>query len=171
MIKFAICFVMMLGMSLTSNNLSANPHLSRLPAQYPLKKITISILHQPGAGIPGGYQITLNGDGNSFYSQSSKEKQALSIPKETLLELVNDFYKIHFFELPDTYAVKKQVVLKDNTTVATVVTKQVDVSSKKLCIQLRTYKKCVTIVDNQPVEAAELVKKIEGLFLSKPNVN
>ena len=65
------------------------------------------------------------------------------------------------------YAVKKQVVLKNNTTVATVVTKQVDVSSKKLCIQLRTYKKCVTIIDNQPVEAAELVTKIEGLFLSK----
>lgn len=167
MIKFAICFVMMLGMSLISNNLSANPHLSRLPAQYPLKKITISILHQPGAGVPGGYHITLSGDGNSFYSQNSKEKQALNVPNETLLELVNDFYKIHFFELPDTYGVKKQVVLKNNNTVATVVTKQVNVSSKKLCIQLRTYKKCVTIVDNQPVEAAELVKKIEGLFLSK----
>ena len=81
--------------------------------------------------------------------------------------MVNDFYKIHFFELPDTYAIKKQVVLKDNTTVATVVTKQVNASSKKLCIQLRTYKKCIAIVGNQPVEAAELVKKIEGLFLSK----
>jgi len=167
MIKFAISFLMMLGMSLTSSSLSANPHLSRLPAQYPLKKITISILHQPGAGTPGGYQITLSGDGNSFYSQNSKEKQTLAVPNEILLELVNDFYKIHFFELPDTYAVKKQVVLKDITTVATVVTKQVNVSKKKLCIQLRTYKKCVTIVDNKPVEAAELVKKIEGLFLSK----
>jgi hypothetical protein len=167
MIKFAICLLTMLGMSLISNNLSANPHLSRLPAQYPLKKITISILHQPGAGIPGGYQIIISGDGNSFYKQNSKENTALIVPNETLLELVNDFYKIHFFELPDTYVVKKQVVLKDNTTVATVVTKQVDVNSKKLCIQLRTYKKCVTIIDNQPVEAAELVKKIEGLFLSK----
>jgi len=167
MIKFAICFVIMLGMSLTSNNLSANPHLSRLPAQYPLKKITITLSHQPGTGIPGGYQITISGDGNSFYSQNSKEKQALTVPKETLLELVNDFYRIHFFELKDTYAVKKQVVLKDNTTVATIVTKQADVSSKKLCIQLRTYKKCVTIIGNQPVEAAELVTKIEGLFLSK----
>ena len=102
-----------------------------------------------------------------FIVKTAKEKQALTVPNETLLELVNDFYKIHFFELPDTYDVKKQVVLKNNNTVATVVTKQVNVSSKKLCIQLRTYKKCVTIVDNQPVEAAELVKKIEGLFLSK----
>jgi hypothetical protein len=157
----------MLWMSLISNNLSANPHSSRLPAQYPLKKITISILYQPGLGIQGGYKITLNGDGNSFYSQNSKEKQALTVPKETLLELVNDFYKIHFFELSDTYAVKKQVVLKNNTTVATVVTKQADVSRKMLCIQIRSYKKCVSIINNQPVEAAELVTKIEGLLLSK----
>lgn len=167
MIKFVISLLMMLGLGLTSNYLSANPHLSRLPAQYPLSKITISILHQPGAGNPGGYQITIRGDGNSFYNHNSKEKKALNVPNETLLELVNDFYKIHFFELPDTYAVKKRVVLKDNSTVATVVTKQVDVNSKKLCVQLRTYKKCVNIIDNQPVEAAELVTKIEGLFLSK----
>ena len=171
MIKFAICLLMMLGMSLTSSNLSAKSHLSPLPAQYPLKKVTISLSHQSGAGMPGSYQITINGDGNSFFIQNSKEKQAFTVPKETLLELVNDFYKIHFFELPDTYAVKKRVVFKDNTTVATVVTKQAGVSSKKLCIQLRSYKKCVAIVDNQPVEAAELVKKIEELFLSKPQVN
>ena len=112
MIKFAICFLMMLGISLTCNNLSANPHLSRLPAQYPLKKITISILHHPGAGIPDGYQITLSGDGNSFYSQNSKEKQALTFPNETLLELVNDFYKIHFFELPDTNSTASASIIK-----------------------------------------------------------
>jgi hypothetical protein len=167
MIKLAICFLIMLGMSLISNNLSANPHLSHLPAQYPLKKITISILHQTGSSISGGYQITISGNGSSFYSQNSKDKLAVTVSKETLLELVNDFYKIHFFELPDTYAIKKQVVLKDNTIVATVVTKQVNMSSKKLCIQLRTYKKCVSIVENQPIEASQLVKKIEDLFLSK----
>jgi hypothetical protein len=54
-------------------------------------------LHQPGAGIPGGYQITISGDGYSFYSQNSKVKQAFTVLNETLLELVNDFYKIHFF--------------------------------------------------------------------------
>ncbi|MDP3335131.1 MAG: hypothetical protein Q8S55_24565 [Methylococcaceae bacterium] len=164
MTKFVICFFILLGMSLNSNVLLANPPL---PAQYPLNKIKISILHKPAPGIPDGYQITINGIGNSFYSQNNHEKHAFTVPRETLLELVNDFYTIHFFELADTYAVKKQVRLKDNTTVATVVTKLANVSSQKMCIQLRTFKKCVTVVDNQPVEAAQLVKKIEGLFLAK----
>lgn len=164
MTKFAICFLIMLGMILISNDLLANPPL---PSQYPLNKIKISILHKTPPGIPGGYQITINGSGNSFYSQNSHEKQAFTVPKETLLELVNDFYTIHFFELEDTYTVKKQVRLKDKTTVATVVTKLTNISSKKMCIQLRSFKKCVTIADNQPSEAAQLANKIEGLFLTK----
>jgi hypothetical protein len=154
----------MLGTILISNDLSANPPL---PAQYPLNKIKISILHTTAPGIPGNYQITINGSGDSFYSQNSHEKQTFTVPKETLLELVNDFYTSHFFELKDTYAVKKQVVLKNDTTFATVTTKLANVSSKKLCIQLRAFKKCLNIVDNQPVEAAKLVNKIEELFLPK----
>lgn len=162
--KFAICFLILLGMILISNDLSANPPL---PSQYPLNKIKISILHKTAPGIPGGYQITINGTGNSFYSQNSHDKQAFTVPKETLLELVNDFYTIHFFELADTYAVKKQVILKNSTTLATVVTKLTNISSKRVCIQLRSFKKCVTIIENQPSEAANLVEKIEGLFLKK----
>ncbi|MEQ1619984.1 MAG: hypothetical protein ABL919_01165 [Methylococcales bacterium] len=162
--KFAISFLCMLGMIIISNDLLANPPL---PSQYPLNKIKISILHKTPPGIPGGYQITINGSGNSFYIQDSQEKQALNVSKETLLELVNDFYTIHFFELPDTYAVKKQVILKNNATLATVVTKLTKQSNKMMCIQLRSFKKCLTIVDNQPNEAAQLVNKIEGLFLAK----
>ncbi|MDD5463400.1 MAG: hypothetical protein PHG00_17600 [Methylococcales bacterium] len=86
-------FLMMLGMSRTSNNLSANLYTGAVSA----KKISISVSHQAGDGIPGSYQMTIKSDDNSFYSQNSKEKQALTVPEKTLLELVNDFYKIHFF--------------------------------------------------------------------------
>jgi hypothetical protein len=160
--KFLIYPLITLGMTLMTNKLSAN---SELPLQYPLTAITISILHQTGHGIPGGYQITISGDGSSFYSRNGETQQPLSVDKKTLLELVNGFYQIHFFELADTYAVKKQVVLKDGTTVATIATKMVDVSSKQLCIQLADFKKCVTIIDEQPAVAAQLVKKIEALFV------
>jgi len=163
MYKFAMTLLITLGMSLMANNLSANPDL---PLQFPLKEILISIVHQTGHGIPGGYEITISGVGNSFYSRSGAPKLAQSVDKKTILELVNDFYQIHFFELADTYSVKKLVVLKDDTTLATIATKMIDTGSKRLCIQLADYKKCVTIVDNQPVEAAQLVKKIEGLFVN-----
>ena len=163
MYKFAMTLLITLGMSLMANNLSANPDL---PLQFPLKEILISIVHQTGHGIPGGYEIIISGDGSSFYSRTGAPQLAQSVDKKTILELVNDFYQIHFFELADTYSVKKLVVLKDDTTLATVATKILDMGSKQVCIQLADYKKCVTIVDNQPVEAAQLVKKIEGLFVN-----
>lgn len=134
------------------------------PAQYPLAEVAISILHQTGHGIPGGYEIAIQGDGNGFYLQNAL-KTELQISSGTLLELLNDFYRIHFFELADTYQVKKQVLLRDNTLVASTAMKMADISSKKLCIQLADYQKCVTIVNDQPAEAAQLITKIERLFI------
>jgi len=88
-----------------ATNLSAS---SELPLQYSLKDVTISILHQPGQGIPKGYQVVIEGDGNSFYTHNNGPKQTLSVEKKTVLELINDFYQSHFFELADTYTVKNK---------------------------------------------------------------
>jgi hypothetical protein len=109
--NYAIYFLFILGMSLMSNTVSANPDL---PLTYPLKEVIISILHQTGHGIPGGYQVTLSGDDKSFYSRNNEAQQQLTVDNKALLELVNDFYQIHFFELADTYSVKKQVILHSN---------------------------------------------------------
>lgn len=140
------------------------------PLHYQLAQVGISILQQTGHGIPGAYEITIDGDGNGSYVLNRAgeiTKTGVLIAKENLIELLNDFYQIHFFELADTYAVKKQVILQENAMLATVARKMADVSSQRLCIELADYKKCVTIVDNQPVEAARLIKKIEGLFANR----
>lgn len=160
MYKFAMTLLMTLGMSLMINNLSAN---SDVPLQYTLKEINISLLHQTGHGIPGGYEITISG--SSFYSRNNEARTPISVDKKTLLELVNDFYSSHFFELADTYTVKKQVVLKSDDSVATTGMRLMDIASTRLCIQLADYKKCVTIVNGQPVAAAQLITKIEKLFM------
>ena len=162
--KSTLLLLTMLVMSLLTHNLLASTHL---PAQYPLKKILITISNQTNRNTPEGYYISINGNGNSFYTRNNQAKQDLTVTNDTLLELVNEFYTIHFFELVDNYALKKQVVLKDNKTVTTIRMKQSEMNSKKICIQLRTFKKCVTIVDDQPVGVAQLVKKIEDLFIPK----
>jgi hypothetical protein len=148
-----------------SNTLLAGSHL---PAQYPLKKVLITLSSQPGKDNPENYQVAISGNGDSFFSQNNKPKQPLSITSDTVLELLNDFYAIHFFEIADTYTVKKQVMLKDNKIVTTVVKKESDMNSKRICIQLRSYKKCVTVVDNQPLAVAQIVSKIEILLQPKP---
>jgi len=159
--KFTLLIFTLLVGCLTSHNLFASSHL---PAQYPLKKISISISSQAGKDNSESYQILINGNGDSFFRKNNKEKQVLSIKSETLLELLNDFYRIHFFEIKDTFTVKEQVILKDNKTVTTVFNKQPSMSRKKVCIHLRSYKKCVTVVDNQPSAVAQIINKIEDLL-------
>lgn len=162
--KYAIYFLFILGINLMVNTVSANPNL---PLTYALKDITISILHQTAHGIPGGYQVTLNGNGNSFYSLNGETQQPLAVDNKALLELVNGFYQIHFFELADTYSIKKQVLLKDDTTVVSVAGKILDSANHKVCIHLADYQKCITVINNQPAEVAQLVKKIEALFAGR----
>lgn len=163
--KFTLLVFTLLITSLMSNSLLAASHL---PAQYPLKKVLITLSSQPGKDNPENYQVAISGNGDSFFSQNNKPKQPLSITSDTVLELLNDFYAIHFFEIADTYTVKKQVMLKDNKIVTTVVKKESDMNSKRICIQLRSYKKCVTVVDNQPLAVAQIVSKIETLLQPKP---
>jgi hypothetical protein len=81
------------------------------------------------------------------------------------MELINRFYQIHFFELTDSYTEKYMVILKDKSTVATIATKMADSGSTRLCIQLADYKKCVTIVNNRPEGAADIVKTMGDLLL------
>jgi hypothetical protein len=163
--KFTLLVFTLLITSLMSNTLLAGSHL---PAQYPLKKVLITLSSQPGKDNPENYQVAISGNGDSFFSQNNKPKQPLSITSDTVLELLNDFYAIHFFEIADTFTVKKQVMLKDNKIVTTVVKKESDMNSKRICIQLRSYKKCVTVVDNQPLAVAQIVSKIEALLQPKP---
>lgn len=163
--KFTLLVFTLLITSLMSNTLLAGSHL---PAQYPLKKVLITLSSQPGKDNPENYQVAISGNGDSFFSQNNKPKQPLSITSDTVLELLNDFYAIHFFEIADTFTVKKQVMLKDNKIVTTVVKKESDMNSKRICIQLRSYKKCVTVVDNQPLAVAQIVSKIEILLQPKP---
>lgn len=144
-----------------TTNLSASPEL---PLQYSLKDVSISILHQPGQGLPKGYQVVIAGDGNSFYTYNNGPKQTLSVEKKTVLELVNDFYHSHFFELADTYTVKKQVLLKSDGSITTMAERLVDIASTRLCIQLADYQKCITVVNGQPASAASLISKIERVI-------
>jgi hypothetical protein len=163
--KFTLLVFTLLITSLVSNTLLAGSHL---PAQYPLKKVLITLSSQSGKDNPENYQVAISGNGDSFFSQNNKPKQPLSITSDKVLELLNDFYAIHFFEIADTFTVKKQVMLKDNKIVTTVVKKESDMNSKRICIQLRSYKKCVRVVDNQPLAVAQIVSKIETLLQPKP---
>jgi hypothetical protein len=157
-----LLFSMLLGV-LFSNTVMAKPYSSVLPTQFPIKKILITVSSQPGNKNTESYHISLNGNGNSYFSKND-EKQPLKVTNDTLIELLNDFYAVHFFEISDTFHVKKKVVLKDNQTVTTVINKEPVTDSKKVCVQLRAYKRCLSVIDNQPLGISQIVNKIETLI-------
>lgn len=159
--KFTLLIFTLLLSSLISTTLFASP---RLPTQYPLKKVLITVSSQSHKDNSANYQVSISGNGNSFFSKNNQANQPLNMTSDTLLELLNEFYEIHFFEIKDTFTVKEQVILKDNKTITTVINKEPTMSEKKICIHLRSYKKCVTVVDNQPLAVAQIVNKIEALL-------
>ena len=136
---------------------------SNPPTQYRLENINISILHQTSRRIKGGYKINISGTGKVSYILDKKDKTQFNLNKETVVELLNEFYRIHFFELQDTYTLKKEVVLLDGNSISLSIQRLVDISSTLLCIKISAYKKCVRIVGNQPLEANLLVEKIESI--------
>ena len=42
--------------------------------------------------------------------------------------------------------------------------KESAIDSKKVCVQLRSYKKCLSVIDNQPLGVSQIVNKIETLI-------
>ncbi|OAI01340.1 hypothetical protein [Methylomonas methanica] len=151
-----------------SSTVMAKPHSLVLPTQFPLKKIQITVSSQSNKENAERYQISINGNGNSYFIKNNQQ-QPLNVTNDTLIELLNDFYAVHFFEISDTFNVKKKVVLKDSQTVTTIVNKEPAIESKKVCVQLRSYKKCLSVIDNQPLGVSQIVNKIETLTRTTGN--
>jgi hypothetical protein len=166
--RFATSYLLVLGLTLITGNAMADSGQTKPPLQYELSQVTISIRHQTSRGIPGGYKIIVSGDGTGSYVRNKAGKSVttnLKITKEQLLELINVFYRIHFFELADSYSVRRRVILRDGSTVVTGLRKLVDMGGAKVCIRIADYQKCITMVDNQPVAVADLVKTIETMVI------
>jgi len=148
-------------------NAKADNHTAP-PLQYPLTQVTITLQEKPGPVFSDGYQIRINGDGKATYQPYKAIQPAsaqITLNKEQLIALINDFYQIHFFDLTNNYMVTKQVTLKSNTTLVTIGAKMNDVATKQLCIQLSDYQKCLDIVADRPKEANGLYEKIKALFV------
>jgi hypothetical protein len=161
--KFSLSGLLLLGVMALSNQAKAGDDKPMPPIQYPLEQVAISILHYTSHGVPGGYEIAIQGNGNGFYLHNAV-KTELKISNNILIDWLNDLYRMRFFDFSDTYKIEEQVILGDNGLVATRHMTTNDASGTKLCVQLADYQKCVTIIKGQPAEAAHLIAKIEKLF-------
>jgi len=148
---------------LFSNTVIAKPYSPILPTQFKIKHVSITISTQSSNKNSDSHHISLNGNGDSYFIKNN-QKQPINITSEMLIDLLNDFYAVHFFEISDTFNIKKNVIMKDDKTLTTLVSKESTIESKKVCVQLRHYKKCISVVDNQPFGVSQIVNKVESLM-------
>lgn len=134
------------------------------PDNYLLDQVNISITHTTGHKLPGSYQINLDGSLTASRTVDRDKTNSISLSKDDFMEILNAFYKVHFFELQDTYTKQTSVALLEDNKIKTYRTKMMDTSSKRVCITLADYKKCITIVNNQPSVLTQVITKIENLF-------
>lgn len=128
------------------------------PLDYRLDELSVRFLRQPGHGLPG-WRVSLAGTGVALL-ESDGQKRHFSYPVKGLLALVNELYRIRFFELPTTYATKYSVFIKDDGLLGTQGLRMSDASSTRVCFAVAAYEKCVSYGADGPRELEALVQHV-----------
>jgi hypothetical protein len=76
------------------------------------------------------------------------------------MALLNQLYKIHFFELPAKYTTRYSVFLRDGGIVATSALRMNDAASTSVCFEVDKYEKCVAYSRDAPCELENLVNSV-----------
>jgi hypothetical protein len=137
-----------------------NPGASTVPGTYRLDEVGVRITQSPGRAASTKNQILkLSGSGEGTLERNS-QTVSFRYESKALLALLNDLYRIRFFDLPANYSVGRSVVLKDDGTVGTQFLKMTDAPSTSVCFSLPVYEKCVTYGSNGPQELESVVRRL-----------
>ena len=128
------------------------------PLNYRLDELSVRFLRQPGHGLPG-WRVSLAGSGAALL-ESDGQKRHFFYPVKDLLALVNELYRIRFFELPITYTTKYSVFIKDDGLLGTQGLRMSDASSTRVCFAVAAYEKCVSYGADGPRELEALVQHV-----------
>ena len=129
------------------------------PLTYRLDEVKVVLTRQPGSGPFPMRRITLSGSGSADFERGG---QNLSFRYSTpeLMRLLNDFYRIRFFNLQTTPTARHSVALMDDGTVVTSSLRPADAAPTSVCLSLAAYQKCVTYATDRPQELELLVSRI-----------
>lgn len=128
------------------------------PLNYRLDELSVRFLRQPGHGVPG-WRVSLPGSGPALLEIDGQKRHFFYSVKD-FLALVNELYRIRFFEMPITYTTKYSVFIKDNGLLGTQGLRMSDASSTRICFTVAAYEKCVSYGADGPRELEELVQRV-----------
>jgi hypothetical protein len=101
----------------------------------------------------------LSGNGGATLKRHGRLVQ-FPYPRDDFLNLLNELYRIRFFDLPETYITRYSIFLKDDGTVAMSALRMPDMPSTKVCVVIDQYEKCVTFGRDGPLELKSITKKL-----------
>lgn len=135
------------------------------PTKYPLEDVTLSATRQAGNPAFGRRTVSIHGDGRCLVSTTRPvdEVPCRRLSDEALVELVNEFYRLHFFELRDNYITRRRVFLDNQGSIRASRLRLLDTSSTRLCFRAGDFEKCVTFGKDTPGEFQVLIDRILDL--------
>ena len=128
------------------------------PLNYHIDNVSIHLTRQP-VRTDSIQSVSLSGNGNATIERGGNFAR-FAYPTGDLLNLLNEFYRIRFFDLPVKYTTRYFVFLKDDGTVAMSALRMSDAASTRLCVVIEEYEKCVTFGRDGPFELESLAKRI-----------
>lgn len=137
------------------------------PSSYHIDNVRIRLALHPGRGGKSIQSLILSGNGDATVKRDGKLVQ-FPYPRDDFLNLLNEFYRIRFFDLPETYITRYSIFLKDDGTVAMSALRLPDMPSTQVCVVIDEYEKCVMFGRDGPLELKSITKKLFEAIEPKP---
>ena len=129
------------------------------PLTYPVDDVHIRLTRHPGNTAFPVQRVSLSGSGKAILERDGKI-MPFTYPVKKLLALMNEFYRIRFFHMPDDYTNRYSVFLKDGGMVQTGALHTLDTGGMRICFTAASYEKCVNYGDEGPSELKDIARRI-----------
>jgi hypothetical protein len=129
------------------------------PLTYPIDDVHIRLTRHPGNAAFPVQRVSLSGSGRATLEQDGKI-MPFTYQVKKLLVLMNEFYRIRFFDMPNDYTNRYSVFLKDEGTVETSALHMLDAGGMQICFTAASYEKCVNYGDEGPSELKDIARRI-----------
>ena len=129
------------------------------PLAYPIQEVKLHLTRQPGKAAFPVRRVSLSGKGMATFERGEEFLQ-VSYSTSALVALLNELYRIRFFELPSQYTARYSVFLKDDGMIATSALRMMDAGSTRICFAVTGYEKCVTYGRDGPYDLENIVNRV-----------
>ena len=102
------------------------------PKTYRLDEVSVRLTRHSGRPSFPVRRVSLSGKGDATLERD-KQSQSFQYPAKDLIVLLNDLYRIRFFDMPKDLTTRYSVVHKDDGTVATSMLRMSDAPSTSVC--------------------------------------